>query len=118
MNAPPIIWLDERIAAGLPKEKDVELFERGVDQIRYVSQSRVNDLVNAAKGGDEFIVQVDGASGMIYGLSNFGRLWAFGQALGIQDRLDGIPGQRVGWYLIADRELPSDEPTSEPIPST
>lgn len=82
MSAPAIVWIDERVARGLPQDKDHELAERGVDQIRYVSQDRVNDLVNAARGGDEFIVQIftfpaeDGCVGPdLIALTNLGRLF-------------------------------------------
>lgn len=100
MNAPPIIWIDERIAVGLPQAKDEELAERGVDQIRYVSQHRVTELVRAAKGGDEFICQVAASGRILYGLSNFGRLYIFLK-----------PEENIGgeWALLADRELQSFE---------
>jgi len=98
MNAPPIIWIDERIASNLPQAKDEELAERGVEQVRYIAQSRVNDLVEAARGGDEFICQiaVDNDGQMIFGLSNLGRLWIFMK-----------PSEHIGgeWVLLADREL-------------
>ncbi len=104
MNAPPIIWIDERIAAGLPQAKDEELAERGVDQIRYIEQHRVNELVSAARGGDEFICQiaVDNDGAMIFGLSNLGRLWIFMK-----------PSEHIGgeWVLLADRELQVTEQT-------
>ena len=102
MNAPPIIWIDERIAAGLPQAKDEELAERGVEQIRYIAQSRVNDLVNAARGGDEFICQLSASGRILYGLSNFGRLYIFIK-----------PEEHIGgeWALLADRELQPLETT-------
>lgn len=102
MNAPPIIWIDERIAAGLPQAKDEELAERGVDQIRYVEQHRVNELVSAARGGDEFICQVAASGRLLYGLSNLGRLYIFIK-----------PEENIGgeWALLADRELQSFETT-------
>lgn len=84
MNAPPIVWIDERIAKGLPQEKDAELAERGVDQVRYVSQDRVNDLVNAAVGPSELIIQIqnvgehvgDIGQDKLIALTNHGRLFA------------------------------------------
>lgn len=108
MSAPPIVWIDERIAKGLAQAKDEELAERGVNQIRYIAQERVDHLVRAAKGPDEFIVQITDSEvrGFLYGLTNYGRLFAYGQPLGIQDRLDGVPEGRVGWYEIAGSELP------------
>ena len=95
MTAPPIVWIDERIARGLAQDKDRELAERGVDQIRYISQERVNALVDAARGGEEFIVQLSG-EGLMYGLSNLGRVWAF-----MSEDSDTAPA----WHLIAEREL-------------
>ncbi len=80
MSAPAIVWIDERVARGLPQEKDAELAERGVDQIRYVAQDRVNDLVNAARGSAEFIVQISKRENeheleRLVALTNFGRLY-------------------------------------------
>ena len=106
MSAPPIVWIDERIAGGLAQAKDEELAERGVNQIRYIAQDRVNDLVRAAKGPDEFLVQIANSAGMLFGLTNYGRLFAYGQPLGIQDQLDGVPEGHVGWHEIANSELP------------
>ena len=104
MKAPKVVWIDERIAAGLPQEKDGELAARGVDQIRYVAQDRVNDLVRAAMGGEEFIVQISEAQGMLFGLSNLGRLWAFGNFLNDGD--EGIEDMKADvWGLVAEREL-------------
>ena len=112
MSAPPIVWIDERIAKGLPQAKDEELAERGVDQIRYVSQDRVNDLVNAALPPDEIIIQIQEVGGMLHGLTNQGRLMAYGQPLGIQDHLnvsDRPPGD-PGWYEVAGMMLSELEP--------
>lgn len=94
MSAPPILWIDERIAKGLPLDKDPELAERGIEQIRYVSQERVNELVNAAIGPDELIVQLNvTAAGVLYGLSNFGRVFCF-----LQGDVDKSPR----WELVAE----------------
>jgi hypothetical protein len=80
VNAPPIVWIDERIARGLAQEKDPELAERGVDQIRYIAQDRVNELVRSAHGPDEFIVQIstrvnERADQRLVALTNYGRLF-------------------------------------------
>ncbi len=110
-HAPAIVWIDARIASGLSTIKDEELAERGVDQIRYVAQERVDHLVRAAKGPDEFIVEITDSAGMLYGLTNYGRLFAYGQPIGIKDLeeldplLAGIPASPSGWYLIAESEL-------------
>lgn len=84
MSAPPIIYIDERIARGLAQEKDPELAERGVDQIRYIAQERVTELVRAAGGPDELIIQIQnvgqhvGEVGIdnLIALTNHGRLFA------------------------------------------
>ena len=107
MSAPPIVWIDERIARGLAQDKDPELAERGIDQIRYISQERVNALVNAALPPDEIIIQIQEVGGMLHGLTNQGRLMAYGQPLGIHDQLniDDAPPGEPGWHEIAGAEL-------------
>ena len=105
MSAPPIVWIDERIAKGLTQDKDAELAERGIDQIRYVSQERVNDLVRAARGPDERIVQIQSLAGILYGLTDQGRLFAYGQPLDIQDKFEGVPPREPGWHEVAGAEL-------------
>ena len=84
MSAPPIVYIDERIARGLAQDKDPELAERGIDQIRYVNQARVNELVQAAIGPDELIIQIQNvresvaevAVDKLIALTNQGRLFA------------------------------------------
>ena len=110
MSAPPIVWIDERIARGLAQDKDPELAERGIDQIRYISQERVNDLINAARPPDEIIIQIQDVGGMLHGLTNQGRLFAYGQPIGIQDQLDDVPDRKPGWYEVAGIELEELEP--------
>ena len=106
-DAPPIVWLDDRIAGQLPQDKDRELAERGGSQTRYISQARVDDLIQAARGPGELIIQIQDVGGMLHGLTNQGRLFAYGQALGIQDQLDGVPEGTVGWHEVAGAELPA-----------
>ena len=112
MTAPPIVLIDERVARGLPHAKDEELAERGVDQISYVSQERVNDLVRAAGGPDELIIQIQEVGGMLHGLTNLGRLMAYGQSHGIQDQqnLSDLPPGEPGWYEVAGTILPEFAP--------
>ena len=84
MSAPPIIYIDERIARGLAQDKDPELAERGIDQIRYINQSRVTELVRAAGGPDELIIQIQNVAERVadirqdklIALTNHGRLFA------------------------------------------
>jgi hypothetical protein len=106
VSAPPIIWLDERVASRMPQQKDPELAERGVDQVRYIIQNRVNDLVAAARGPSEFIVQIVDHSGMIFGLSNHGRLWAFGNFTNTGTGEE----EPDSWQLIAEGLEPEPEP--------
>lgn len=101
MKAPSIVWIDERIAAGLPQDKDAELAERGINQIRYVSQKRVNDLVDAARPPGELIIQIQTVGEILYGLTNHGQLYAFGVVIG------KTPGddRAAGWNLMIESEL-------------
>ncbi len=103
-HAPAIVWIDARIASSLSTIKDEELAERGVDQIRYVAQERVNELVQAAIGPDELIIQIQDVGGILHGLTNQGRLMAFGQLV------DSVPDLAAGWYAIAPAALPELEP--------
>ena len=112
MSAPPIVWIDERIARGLPQAKDEELAERGVDQICYVAQERVNELVRAAGGPEELIIQIQEVGGILHGLTNHGRLMAYSQPLGIQDQLNvsDLPPGEPGWYEVGGMTLPEFAP--------
>lgn len=81
-HAPAVVWIDARIAGGLSTVKDEELAERGVDQIRYVAQERVDQLVRSAGGPAEFIIQIfpfptgDGCVGPdLVALTTLGRLF-------------------------------------------
>jgi len=104
-NPPPIVWLDDRVARNLPQDKDAELAERGGSQTRYISQERVNALVDAARGPGEMIVQIQTVGEMLYGLSNSGRLFAFGQ-LAYPEGVDQATGElRAGWLEVAGSEL-------------
>lgn len=106
MSGPSEVWIDERVAKTLPAAKDEELAERGVHQIQFLNVAKVRELVRQAAGPDEFIVQITD-NGILYGLTNYGRLYAYGQPLGIQDRLDGVPEGHVGWHEVAGPELPT-----------
>ena len=107
MNAPPIVWLDDRIAGQLPQDKDAELAERGGSQTRYISQERVDELIAAVRGPGEMIVQIQDVAGMLHGLTNTGRLFCYGQPIGIQGQLDGVPDREPGWYEVAGVEPPA-----------
>ena len=77
----------------------VEFAERLKDGVRGTN------LV-ARFGGEEFIVQIHTSpAGVIYGLSNLGRLWAYGNQLDGSGPEAGIPEKNIGWHLIAEREL-------------
>ena len=108
MSAPAIVWIDERVAHGLPQAKDEELAERGVDQIRYVSQERVNELVQAAIGPSELIIQIvslswedgDQAGSELVGLTSQGRL--FMRASHYIAAFDGDPARTEWRWEIMD----------------
>ena len=57
--------------------------------------------------GDERIIEIESLAGMLYGLTNEGRLFAYGQPLDIQDQFDGVPPREPGWHEVAGAELPS-----------
>jgi len=78
-NSPVDIWLDERIARGLPRVKDAELAERGVDQVHYIREDEVKELIRRQGLPDEVLFQiVAGEGGRLYGLSNLGKVYGLG----------------------------------------
>ena len=101
MSAPSEIWIDERVAKTMSPHKDEELAERGVSQIHYIAASHARELVRKAGPPGEAIIQITESQGMIFGLSNLGRLWAFGNLLN-DGNDEEIPDT---WGLIADAEL-------------
>lgn len=72
-EAPPEIWLDVRVAGTIPNEPSPEFDE---SQVRYFSANRVREMVAAARGGPEFLIQLNqDPGGFMLGLSNYGRIF-------------------------------------------
>jgi hypothetical protein len=71
---PPEIWLDLRVAQTIPNEPVPEFDE---NQCRYFSADRVKELVDMARGGAEFIIQITTPpqSSAIFALTNYGRIF-------------------------------------------
>lgn len=78
MSEPTEIWLDARVAKTLPTRKDDELAERGVDQVHYIHEAKVKEMLRQVGPPEEMIVQVTGSPGILYGLSNLGNVYALG----------------------------------------
>jgi len=80
VNGPPEVWIDRRIIGTMKTEPDLDAAD-GVKQLRYVSSERMADLVRAAAGGDEFFIQIElGDGGIMFALTNYGRI--FRQSVG------------------------------------
>jgi hypothetical protein len=75
--APAEIWLDLRVAVGIPTEPDEEKKFNGVEQVRYFSADRVKELVDLSSGGPEFIIQITtpAKTSAIFALTNYGRMF-------------------------------------------
>lgn len=60
MSAPETVWIDERVARGMPDEKDLEAAERGVEQVCYLRDDVVSEMIRQAAGHQhaEVIVQI------------------------------------------------------------
>jgi hypothetical protein len=70
-TAPPEIWLDPRVARTIPQEPA----ELGSGLVRYFSADRVKELVDMARGGPEFFIQIMEGNGHLMALTNFGNVW-------------------------------------------
>lgn len=82
MSAPEQVWIDERVARGMAGEKDLELAERGIEQVCYVRDDVAADMVRqaAAHQPDEFIVSIWGRRNernqdRVVALTNHGRVF-------------------------------------------
>lgn len=76
---PPEIWLDQRVLVAMKTEPDPDA---DLELVRYRSDQRVGDLVLAASGGAEFFIHIQlGAAGIMFALTNYGRI--FRQTLGV-----------------------------------
>ncbi len=57
-------------------EKDAEMAERGVEQVKYIRDDVVHRLVQDASGqAAEFAVQLVFGSDLLFALMNNGRIW-------------------------------------------
>lgn len=108
MSAPPRVFMDERIAARLPETPADAQEEIGqdVDVVAYIREDVHLEAVRSASTweGSELIVQISQAHGMLFGISNQGRLFAFGVTTD-QAQLDIVPEGSESWNLIAESEL-------------
>lgn len=66
----PEVWLDHRVARTMPTEPD----DAG-NLVRYFSADRVKEMIDLARGGPEFIIQITEDHGRIHGLTNYGRIF-------------------------------------------
>lgn len=73
-KTPDEVWIDVRVAKTMPDQPKPEFDE---NQVRYFSADRVRELVQMAKGGPEFFIQIttDTTDGGITGLTNYGRIF-------------------------------------------
>lgn len=77
MRAPVAVYIDDRVAGSLATEKDLELAERGIEQAKYIRDDVVQRLVRDAAGhAPEFLVQIHDMGGLMFGLTNTGRLFS------------------------------------------
>lgn len=75
MSDPAEIWLDPRVIRSINTEPDPE-----IPLVRYRSDQRVGELLTQA-GGDEFFIQIELSNGgIMFALTNYGRL--FRQSVG------------------------------------
>jgi hypothetical protein len=72
---PPEIYLDPRVAKTIPQEPAGPDSQR--EQVRYFSAVRVKELIDMARGGPEFIIQITTPpkSSAIFALTNYGRIF-------------------------------------------
>ncbi len=58
VTEPTDVWIDVRVAINLPNFKDEELAERGVDQIHYIHEEKVKQLLRQVGPPDEAVIQI------------------------------------------------------------
>ena len=99
---PDRIFIDPRVAATLPEtlpEGGSVVGPGGVKQIEYIHADVCREQIRAASSvGEEIIIMIQTVGDIIHGLSNFGRLWAFGVVGNVGDPV---------WHLLAESELNS-----------
>ncbi len=99
MKTPETIWLDPRVAARLPDSQAAALEQLAGPDIKpvgYMREDIVTKRIIAASNVDqELLVQIQETGGILYALSNHGRLWAYG----------GVDAEPICWNLMAESEL-------------
>ncbi len=99
MSGPHKVFIDSRIADRLPgtlEEAQEGLAQGGEDPIGYVrADFHEKRLREAANLGQEILITIQAVGEILYGLSNQGRLYAYGV----------VEGGEAGWNLMAEREL-------------
>ena len=108
-QAPETVFIDPRVAFRLPSSKAnaAEVQAAGSSEpVGYIRQDIFEEKLRAAANVDqEILTTIQAVGATLFGLSNLGRLFAYGQALGVQDQLEGVPEETTGWHLVAEREL-------------
>lgn len=72
MSGPAEIWLDARVVGSMKTGPDADA---GGQQLRYISEDRVGEMIRQASGGDEFFIQILLDEGALIGLTNYGRIF-------------------------------------------
>ncbi len=98
-QAPEIIFIDPRVASRLPTSQAEALEQLAgpdIKPIGYMREDIVTKRILAASSVDrEILVMIQETGGILYALSNHGRLWAYG----------GVDNEPIGWNLMAESEL-------------
>lgn len=76
MRAPVAVYVDDRVARTMATEKDLEMAERGIEQVKYIREDVVKRMVSDATGyqAPEYLIQIHDFGGLLWGLSNYGRI--------------------------------------------
>jgi hypothetical protein len=78
VSGPPVIYLDPRVLASMKTEPDPDA---PVSLVMYYSNEYTRALVDSARGGDEFFIQIELSNGgIMFALTNYGRI--FRQSVG------------------------------------
>lgn len=76
MRAPVAIFLDDRVAASVPTEPDLEMAERGIEQVKYVREDVLQRLVRDAAGqAQQYPVSLTFGAGLLWALMSNGRIF-------------------------------------------
>ncbi len=100
MSAPERVFLDPRVAARLPVTEDEagQQMLGDTEPVEYVSMEyhagRLLEISKTKEDPEEWIVQISGTDAILYGLSNLGRTYAYGD-------VNGEPG----WHRVAEAEV-------------